>query len=124
MKTFFLMFLFLMVACGPATPDPESRIKNLGQQVRCPVCRGVSIADSPSGLAVQMMGIVRQQVQEGKSDAEILKYFEERYGEWALLKPKPEGLNLLIWILPGLVVVGGSAFILTRLRRQAQKEDF
>ncbi|MDO8644770.1 MAG: cytochrome c-type biogenesis protein CcmH, partial [bacterium] len=77
------------------TPEQEMRAKNLGTQLRCPVCRGVSIAESPATLATQMMEQVRQQVAEEKSDEEIFKYFEERYGEWALLKPKAKGINLL-----------------------------
>ena len=94
------------------------RIARLGHMIRCPVCRGVPIADSPSEIAGEMMQIVRQQVAAGKGDAEILKYFEDRYGEWALLEPKAEGMNLAIWILPGLVFVGGGVGIVLRLKKQ------
>ncbi len=105
-------------ACNSSPTTPEARTIELGKQIRCPVCRGVSIADSPSSLAAEMMAIVRQQVAEGKSDQEVLTYFEERYGEWALLKPKAEGMNLAIWILPGLFLVGGAGFILSRIKKQ------
>ncbi len=88
MKRWFLFgagMIWLLGACHHEPEQAEARVARLGGQIRCPVCRGVAIADSPSALANQMMEIVRQQVIDGKSDAEILKYFEERYGEWALL---------------------------------------
>lgn len=110
---------------GPLTPglvtekiDPEARAERIGSQLRCPVCRGVPIADSPAALAQEMMTLVRQQVAEGKSDEEIFRYFEERYGEWALLRPKAEGINLVVWILPILFLVGGTGLILFRLKRR------
>ncbi len=115
----FLMFLLIgLIACAKPAPTPEDRVKYLGSRIRCPICRGVPIADSPSALAAEMMEVVRQQVEAGKSDDEILRFFEDRYGEWVLLEPKPEGLNLAIWILPGLVLVGGGIGIAVRLKKQ------
>lgn len=113
---FFL--LLVLMACQQAHTDPEARVLYIGGQIRCPVCRGVPIADSPSTLATEMMQIVRRQVAEGKSDAEILQSFTDRYGEWALLDPKPHGMNLLVWILPALFFIGGAGVIFVRLRRR------
>lgn len=114
LSVFLLLFLF---ACVKPSNDPGIRAERIGSRLRCPVCRGVPIADSPSVLAQEMMGLVRQQIATGKSDEEILAYFEDRYGEWALLEPKAEGMNLAIWVLPALVLAGGAAGILIRLRR-------
>ena len=109
---FFLGVLFL--ACGEVANNPEARVSRLGHQIRCPVCRGVPIAESPAALAVEMMELLREQVAAGKSDEEVLRFFEERYGEWVLLKPKREGMNLIVWILPAVVLVGGALFIIVR----------
>ncbi|MBI2082147.1 MAG: cytochrome c-type biogenesis protein CcmH [Deltaproteobacteria bacterium] len=111
-------FLFVWAACAPSPLTPEERAEQIGKQLRCPVCRGVPIAESPSALAIEMMTIVREQVQAGKSDEEILKYFEERYGEWVLLKPKPVGMNLMVWILPILVFLGGGIFIFVAVSKK------
>ena len=112
-----LGFLFLG-GCGQPSNDPEARIQQLGRQLRCPVCRGVPIFDSPSPLAREMVDIIRQQVAAGKTDREVLKYFEDRYGEWVLLAPKAEGMNLIVWFLPALFLVGGAASIIIRLRQR------
>lgn len=123
MKWLFLVLALMTLACEKPAEDPGARAERIGKQLRCPVCRGVPIADSPSKLAVEMMGIVRDKIAEGKSDQEILVYFEERYGEWALLKPKAQGANLLIWILPVLFIVGGAIFIFYQTRREKTEES-
>lgn len=114
----FILLLGMIWGCSTAPEDPAARAERLGKQLRCPVCRGVPIADSPAELAQQMMGTVRAQIAAGKSDAEILSYFEERYGEWALLQPKAEGANLLIWILPLGFIMAGAIFIVWQLGKQ------
>ncbi|MBI2066463.1 MAG: cytochrome c-type biogenesis protein CcmH [Deltaproteobacteria bacterium] len=119
MKWFFLILLFWSCATSLST-DPESRADRLGKQIRCPVCRGVPIADSPSSLAVEMMGIIRAQIAEGKTDQEILGYFEARYGEWALLEPKKEGFNLSVWIFPLIFILGGALFIVSYAKRRRE----
>ncbi|MDO8461971.1 MAG: cytochrome c-type biogenesis protein CcmH [Deltaproteobacteria bacterium] len=118
-KILFSILFFTTVgfAAASLSPGEEERAQKLGHQLRCPVCRGVAIAESPAELANKMMASVREQIVEGKSDQEILYYFEERYGEWALLQPKAEGINLAIWILPALFVIGGAGIILYRLKK-------
>lgn len=110
--------LVLLLSCaGRSTESPEERIQRLGDELRCPVCRGVPISESPATLAKEMMDMLKEQAASGKSDQEIFRFFEERYGEWVLLDPKPEGLNLAVWILPVLVLVGGAVFILMRVKK-------
>lgn len=118
MKWFLLFLSLFILACESPSMDPEVRAERIGKQLRCPVCRGVPIADSPSTLAVEMMDIVRTKIAEGKSDEQILKYFAERYGEWALLKPKAEGMNLLVWILPALFLIGGAIFVFYQAKKE------
>jgi cytochrome c-type biogenesis protein CcmH len=113
----------LVASCAKPPDDPESRARRVGSQLRCPICRGVSIADSPSELAQQMMGVVRQQIAQGKGDDDILQYFEERYGQWILLKPKAQGINLVVWLLPPLVILGGGAVILVEAKKMKSRKE-
>jgi cytochrome c-type biogenesis protein CcmH len=86
----------------------------LAAELRCPVCQGLSLQDSPSDLAQQMRAVIRDQLKAGKTPDQVRGYFLEKYGEWILLEPKPNGVNLLVYALPilallgGLVVVGGA----------------
>jgi cytochrome c-type biogenesis protein CcmH len=95
---------------GPAE-DAEARAQRLGGVLRCPVCQGMPISDSPSDMAQSMMKRVRELTAEGRSDQEILAYFTQRYGEWVLLEPTTGGLNLLLWTLPAVALLAGLWFV-------------
>ena len=98
-------------AAQPYDSALEARTREVAAVLRCPVCQGLSIQDSPSELSLQMKDVVRQQLKEGKSPDEVKAYFVSKYGEWILLEPKASGANLLVYILPIALVVGGGIFI-------------
>jgi cytochrome c-type biogenesis protein CcmH len=95
----------------------EARTSALAAQLRCPVCQGLSIQDSPSELAQSMRAVVRDQLAAGKTPDEVKAYFISKYGEWILLAPKPSGFNLVAYAVPVLVVLVGGAMIFLAVRR-------
>ena len=95
----------------------EARTSALASRLRCPVCQGESIQDSPSELAQNMRAVVREQLRAGKSPQEIEAYFVSKYGEWILLEPSMTGLNVLLYVFPVLLVVGGLALVVVLVRR-------
>lgn len=101
----------------PLDPVREARVQALGKQLRCPVCQGESIADSPAQMARAQMDRVRELVTEGKTDEEIRQYFVDRYGEWALLEPPAHGANWLVWLGPGVMVLGGLVVIARLIKK-------
>lgn len=95
----------------------EARTSAVASQLRCPVCQGLSIQDSPSELAQSMRSLVRDQLAQGKTPDEVKAYFVSKYGEWILLSPAPHGFNLLAYAIPVLIVLGGGALIVLAVRR-------
>ena len=95
----------------------EERTKEIAAHLRCPVCQGLSIEDSPSELSLQMKQVVRDQLRAGKSPEQIKAYFVSKYGEWILLEPKPAGMNLAVYLLPVLLLIGGGALIVVMVKR-------
>ena len=95
----------------------ESRTSVLAGQLRCAVCQGISIQESPSALAREMRAVVKEQLRDGRTPEEVKAYFVSKYGEWVLLQPTPHGLNLLLYVLPGVLVVGGFIWIGVVVRR-------
>lgn len=95
----------------------EARTSALSSHLRCVVCQGLSIEDSPSELARQMRDIVKDQLRSGKSEEEVRAYFISKYGEWILLEPKARGFNLLVYILPALALLAGVGLIVRSVRR-------
>lgn len=96
---------------GPRPPaeDVQDLSYRIGTKLRCPVCQGLSVADSTSAAAIQMQNRIRELVAAGYAEDQIQAYFVERYGEWILLDPPTEG-NLLIWLGPGIGIGLGLAW--------------
>ena len=101
----------------------EARTSAVASQLRCPVCQGLSIQDSPSDLARSMRTLVRQQLAEGKSPQEVKTYFVSKYGEWILLAPSAHGFNLLAYAAPLIIILGGAAVIFVAVRRWTARGD-
>jgi cytochrome c-type biogenesis protein CcmH len=87
--------------------------------MRCPVCQGLSIADSPTALAIAMKAEVKEMLSKGYSESQVLDYFEQSYGEFIRLEPKARGFNLFVWLAPLAVLLGGLLFLAARMRKPA-----
>lgn len=112
-----LLAVLAIVAFGqPASrPTLDDRARAVAQQLRCPVCQGESVADSPSDIARAMRAEIRQRLREGQSPGRIERYFISKYGDWILLAPPQQGVARLAWIAPPLLVLGGIGLLLTLL---------
>jgi cytochrome c-type biogenesis protein CcmH len=110
--------LAAIVLTGLAMGDsqPGDRVDALGASIRCPVCQGESILDSPSATATAMLEVVQAKVAAGETDQQILTYFRSRFGDGIILDPPLAGSTLLVWVLPLLAVGGGIWMILSRRR--------
>lgn len=109
-----LVWSFGQVALADSLDDETRRI---AKQLQCPVCEGVSVADSPSELAGQMRAVVRRQLEQGASDEQILGYFVERYGDAVLVEPPRRGFSLAVWLGPIVALAVGGGLLLLALRR-------
>ena len=78
----------------------DAATEKLAKVIRCPVCQGQSINDSSAELAQNMRRQARDLLGAGYTDEQILMYFETAYGEFIRFKPKSEGFNLVVWLLP------------------------
>lgn len=107
-----------------AVPDSvlEARTTAVAATLRCPVCQGESIQDSPAELAQQMRAVVRDRLRAGESPEQIKAYFVSKYGEWILLEPRMTGLNILLYALPVVLVIGGIALVVVLVRKWTTPE--
>jgi cytochrome c-type biogenesis protein CcmH len=109
-------------ASPPADADLESRTTAVAATLRCPVCQGESIQDSPAELAKQMRALVKERLRAGETPEQIQAYFVARYGEWILLEPRKTGLNLLLYALPVALVIGGLVLVTLLVKRWTTPE--
>ena len=97
---------------GSTAATLDARTAALAQQLRCPVCQGESVADSPSGIAKSMRGVIRRRLEQGQSPDQIKSYLVSAYGRWILLSPPASGLGTLAWLGPPLLIAGGLGLLL------------
>lgn len=116
-------FVISIVGQPESQPLSGERLERLTQDVsvnlRCPVCQGSSVGDSPSQSARNMKGEVRDLLAAGFSPEQVVAYFEFSYGEFVRLDPKAEGFNLVVWVAPVLLLLGGLAFTALTIRRMS-----
>ncbi len=93
------------------------RTHEVSALLRCPVCQGMAVADSPSEMAVNMKSQVHELLARGYTEEQILKYFELSYGQFVLLRPKFEGVNRLVWLLPVGALLIGVTIVFFKLRK-------
>ena len=123
MLTFYLLpFTFLLITSF--AQDLEREVFTIARQLRCPVCVAESVGDSSAEVSVEMRNIIQEKLEAGESEAEILAYFQARYGDWILLAPPKRGVHLLVWLLPiiaGLIGVTVLAFLFKRWTQTSQQ---
>jgi len=101
--------------------SPAARAHAIASDLRCPVCQGLSVADSPSETAKAIYDDIRRRVAAGESDGTIKAHYVQSYGQWVLLKPETSGMGALVWILPVMALLlgaGGLALAFRRWRRE------
>jgi cytochrome c-type biogenesis protein CcmH len=116
----------MAIDTAPAFEDPalQARYERLARELRCLQCRSETIADSPVALAADLRRQLRELIAAGKSDAEIMQYMTDRYGDYVLYKPPLAPRTVLLWAAPVLLVLGGAvAAVIVILRKSRLPED-
>lgn len=129
----FLLPLFIALVsmlahageAAPAAADPvlEARMARITSELRCLVCQNQTIADSQSGLATDLRQQVREMLQRGESEQQIIAYMTARYGDFVLYRPPLRNSTLLLWFGPALLLVAGIATLVLVLRRRSRLTD-
>lgn len=101
---------------NPLPETLDARVQDVASQLKCPVCQGESVASSPSQLAQQMRADIRQRLQSGQSEQEVIAYYVSRYGQQIVWSPQWQGFSLLAWLAPIGLLLGGALLLGLTLR--------
>ncbi len=107
------------VAGSPLPAEVDARVQHLATQLRCLVCQNQTLADSHAPLALDLKAQVREQVQAGRSDDEVLAHLTARYGDFVRYKPPLKASTWLLWMGPVLLFGAALAGLVLALRRRA-----
>ncbi|MEO0485096.1 MAG: cytochrome c-type biogenesis protein [Pseudomonadota bacterium] len=126
LAVFLLLWPMAVFAVEPgevlSDPALETRARDLSQGLRCPVCQNESIDESSAPVARDLRLLVRERLLAGDSDAEVMEFVVDRYGEFVLLRPEINGANLLLWLAGPAVLILVLGGIALRLRGTAAVE--
>lgn len=121
-----LLFLSLFLYTAPAAavqpdevmadPVMEQRARAISRQLRCLVCQGEDIDESAAGLARDLRLLVRERLRAGDTDAAVLDFIQDRYGDYVLMKPPVKPATYVLWLTPLLVLLAGAAVAFRRMR--------
>ncbi len=101
-----------------ADPALESRMMSLATELRCLVCQNQTIADSQSGLAIDLRQQIRELLARGLSDDQVREHMTQRYGDFVLYRPPFKPSTALLWAGPPLLLVAALGGLLLTLRRR------
>ena len=123
-----LAAILLTLAAAPAiavdtqaplkTPEQQSLYRKLLEEVRCMVCQNQNLKDSDAPLARDMRRELRRLVEEGATEADVKQFLLERYGDFALYRPRLAPNTLLLWAGPGVILIIALGAIARVVRRR------
>lgn len=112
-----LLLTLLSLPASAVTPDEilkdpalEARARSISAGLRCLVCQNQSIDDSDAPVAKDLRILIREQLQQNRSDADVVDYIVARYGEFVLLKPRLKSGTLILWATPFVLLALGLIF--------------
>ena len=128
MRTLCLIIVLLTFAAVPCAiavePDEvlsdaalEARARALSKELRCMVCQNQSIDDSEAPLARDLRILVRERLQAGDSDGQVIDFLVARYGEFVLLRPRFTWHTAVLWLGPAAMLLIGGCAVLVLVRR-------
>ena len=101
-----------------SNPELEARVLAIGAELRCLVCQNETIAASHADLAVDLRNQVREMLRQGNSDADVMRYMTDRYGDFILYRPPVKSTTLVLWYGPVALLVAGLVGLWWMLRRR------
>jgi cytochrome c-type biogenesis protein CcmH len=100
----------------------DARVQRLAGELRCLVCQNQSLADSQAPLAVDLRAELRERVRQGDSDAQVLRYLSDRYGDFVRYRPPFNSTTWALWLGPGVLLFAGMMTLAIVLRRMPDDE--
>lgn len=103
-----------------ADPVLEKRMIGLAEKLRCLVCQNESLASSHADLAEDLRREVREQMQQGLNDDQIIDYLVSRYGDFVLYDPPMKSYTMLLWFGPFALLIVAALGLLSQLRKRRE----
>ena len=110
---FILLILFLILSFQKLlmANNNSSIVDKISKNLRCLICQGQSVYDSQSDFALSIKTLIKNKLQEGKSEKQIYDYLKNQYGEWIVYDPEFNKKNIILWLFPLILFIFGGLLI-------------
>jgi cytochrome c-type biogenesis protein CcmH len=123
-----VLLLALMLTLAPLAAravqesELDQRVDSLSHELRCLVCQNQSLAESAAPLAVDLRNQIREQLERGASEQDVIDYMVARYGDFVRYRPPLKATTIALWLGPFALAIGGAILLVRRLRRRRAPE--
>lgn len=124
--TFYVLIFFALTltiltttfttAFAQDTTPSDDEVNAIAKQLYCPVCENTPLDVCPTEACRQWRELIRDQLAEGKTEAEIKQYFVANYGARVLAEPPRTGFNWLVYIIPPVLILIGAIILFNAFR--------
>lgn len=126
--SFFVIFSLILITLfsvsGTVFAKDQTTLEEVGRELRCPTCLGMSILESDTPQSIAMKNEIARMIKEGKDKKEIIDYFKEHYGSWILREPDSSTiLGKILWGIPIVGFVAGPFLLMWRLYQKSKKHN-
>jgi cytochrome c-type biogenesis protein CcmH len=104
-----------------AVPAQERWAYELAHELMSPFCPGRALAECPSPQADALRLWILQQARAGATREEVEAQLLQSFGDQLRQAPRAEGVGLVAYVVPAVLVAAGAALLGLFLRRQSQR---
>jgi len=112
-----LVFTGVVSAQDPDEAVTDDEVNRVARELYCPICENTPLDVCETQACEDWRHLIREKLEAGQSEDQIIEYFADVYGERARATPATRGLSLAIWIAPIVGGVVGLAVFARLLRR-------
>jgi cytochrome c-type biogenesis protein CcmH len=114
-----LLILIIIFFCNLAKASTEESLKNITSKLRCMTCQNQTVYSSDTDFALNIKKIVRDKLENKKTEKEIIDFLVYRYGEYILFEPKMNKQNIILWFFPFLILGISLVFLITKMKKSS-----
>ena len=103
--------------------ETEKIFHKLSEELRCLVCQNQNIAESNAALAKDLRLEMYTMLSQGKTEAEIVDFMVQRYGDYVLYRPPFKPMTWLLWFGPLIIFIIGLIFVVRYLKSQNKEQQ-
>jgi len=118
--TFILLLSILFTGVALAqnnTPPTDDEVNAIAHKLYCPVCENTPLDVCPTDACKDWRELIRTMLADGKTEGQILQYFENQYGARVLAEPPKEGFYWLVYLLPPAIILVGAVVLFRALKQ-------